>query len=97
MLAPQLFKLLVTLIFAGHWIAGTLTSAMVTVAWQVEVLPTPLAVVRVTVLFPILAQVKLLGATDNGVIAPQASEPPAKTWAGRMLALPETFKFIEKL
>lgn len=73
-------------------IVGGVVSWTVTVAVQVAVLPWPSLTVRVTVLGPMLAQVKELGLTDCGLTVPQLSDPELNTSAGVMLPVPLAFR-----
>ena len=76
-----------------HVITGGVTSLMVTVDWQVEVLPDASATVKVTRLGPTLLQLKVLGKTLTSVTAVQLSTLPLFTIAGVIVALPEAFRF----
>ena len=79
----------VTVTFLQTAIGATL-SCTVTVDVQVETLLLTSRTVNVTVLAPLLAQPKVLGATDN-VAIPQASLLPLFTCAGVIDAAPTEF------
>ena len=66
---------------------GGVISAMVTVPVQVVVLPLPSLMVRVTVLEPMLAQVKADGLTEARLTVPQLSVEPLLMSVGVMLAV----------
>ena len=66
---------------------GRVTSCTVTVALPVAGMPLVSVTVRVTVLSPTLAQVKLLGSTDMVSMATSSKLPPS-TSAAVMVALP---------
>src|SRR5258708_13183944 len=72
-----------------HLATGLTLSSTVTVLLQVETLPLLSVTVRVTVLGPTLAQVKLFGLTLLDA-RPQASLLPLSTSAGIMPAWPVT-------
>ena len=75
---------------------GTVASATVTVAEQVEVLLPPSLTVSTTVRTPILAHVKELGTTLTRFTLPQLSDPLWNTFAVVMLAVPVVFKLAVK-
>src|SRR5260370_38587465 len=77
------------MVMSLHLASGLVTSLTVTVALQVELLPWPSLAVRVTMLAPILAQVKEFGLTETRLTVPQLSEPDRKTSAGAIEAVPE--------
>ena len=62
----------------------------VTVAVQVDVLPQPSLTVSVTVLFPILVQLKLVLDSVSEAIPLQLSDEPLFTWAAVTVAAPLT-------
>ena len=71
---------------------GAVTSWTVTVANPVFTFPLLSVTVKVTVLVPKLAQVNVLGETDNNaLLIPQASVEPLLIWAGIILAVPALF------
>ena len=81
--------------FVRFWqlATGRTVSITVTVPVHVEVLPLLSVTVKVTVLAPTLAQVKLEGLTDS-VAMPQASVEPLLTWAAVTLTVPDAFRYL---
>ena len=74
---------------------GTVLSTIVTVELHVAVLPLLSVTVNTTVLAPIFAQPKVLGAKLREVI-PQASVEPLSTDVASTVALPAALKFTVK-